>query len=127
MFGKRSLEDFADAVNTAHSILQAIVDSFNADPRGFDFDGATFRAELDARRDELTPDERRVLAKNLKELAALVGQMADHRSRASLTRREGDIERGLFSGEQDPASAIDALKWLSGYWDSQRDSAPDTP
>jgi hypothetical protein len=75
------------------------------------------REEIDARQSELTPDERRVLAKNLRELGGLIAEMAEHRSRATLMRRGEEIERQLINGEVSPHSAIDTMKWLSGYLD----------
>lgn len=122
VFGKRSLEDFADAIATTYSILQALSDSFDPAPKQTThFDQATVREELEARQSELTPDERRVLAKNLRELGGLIADMAEHRSRATLMRREDEIERQLMSGEITPHSAIDAMKWFSGYLDGVQD------
>jgi hypothetical protein len=124
IFGKRSLEDFAAAVGTSFSILQAFSDSFDPQGKqsGIRFDQSTVRAEIEAQMRELTPDLRKVLAKNLKELAQLIISMAEHRSKANLIRREEDIERQLLSGEQQPQSAIDTLKWLSGYLDGLQDN-----
>lgn len=114
--GSQSLEGFANGINVAFTIMQALSDSFDPVNRPvLNFDQDTVWAELDARASELTADERRVLAKNLKELAHLIIVMADHRSKSSIMRREEDIERQLYSGEQAPHSAIDTMKWLSGY------------
>ncbi|MBC7869964.1 MAG: hypothetical protein H7Y09_03935, partial [Chitinophagaceae bacterium] len=126
MLGKRSLEDFADAIGTTYAILQIISDSFDRDGRqAIAFDQPTVRAELDSRQSELTPDERKVLAKNLKELAQVVILMADNRSKAAFGRRGEDIERGLLKGEQQPQSAIDTIKWLSGYFDGMQQKTQD--
>ena len=121
MMGKRSLEEFADAIGTAYSILQALTDSFDTNRQQFNFDPLTVRSELDARGSELTPDERSVLAKNLRELADLITNMADRRSKATLIRREEDIERQLLAGDQEPESAIDTMRWLSGYLSGLQD------
>jgi hypothetical protein len=116
VLGKKSLEEFASAIGTAFAVLQALSDSFDPIPRqSFAFDAATVRDELDARQGDLTPDERRVLAKNLRELGGLIADMAEQRSRATLIRREEEIDRQLMAGELIPHSAIDAMKWLSGY------------
>ncbi len=117
MMGGRSLVEFAQAINTTFSVLEDLSDSFDpAKDRGvLDFDQATVRAELDAQVGELEVDERSVLAKNLKELAQVVIHMAEQRSKATLIRREDNIERQLLSGEQEPHSAVDTMKWLSGY------------
>jgi hypothetical protein len=116
VFGKRTLEEFAEAIGTAYTVLQALSDSFDPESRHIvAIDQNTLRAELESREEEITPDARRVLAKNLKELGALIADMAEHRSRASLIRREEEVERQLMTGEQQPQSAIDMMKWLSGY------------
>lgn len=118
VFNKRSFEEFAEAVAMTYSILQGLSDAFDPAPKSSStLDPVTLRQELDIRRDELTPDERRVLAKNLKELNGLIGVMNEHRSRATLIRREEELERQLLSGEYTPQSAMDMLKWLSGYLD----------
>lgn len=116
LMGKRSLNEFASDIGAAFSILQLLSDSFDPSNRqSLDFDQETVRMELDTHEDELTPNERNLLAKNLKELAQLVILMADNRSKSTLIRREGNIERQLLTGEQSPQSAIDTMKWLSGY------------
>ncbi|MFW5691769.1 MAG: hypothetical protein ACOCX3_00300 [Chloroflexota bacterium] len=120
MLGKRSLDEFADAIGTAYSVLQAFFDSFDGKQQ-FEFEALTVREELEARGAELTPDERSVLAKNLKELAELVTQLADNRSKSTLIRREEDIERQLLSGDQQPHGAIDTIRWLSGYLSGLQD------
>jgi hypothetical protein len=124
MLGKRTMQDFAQALNTAFSILEDITESF--DPslrRPVSFDEDTVRAELDARQEELTEDERRILAKNFKELAQLIGEMGDHRSKANIMRRGDNIDRQLMTGEQQPASAVDVMKWMAGYLDGIQDQA----
>lgn len=117
IFGRgRTLEDFANAIGTAYTILQALSDSFDPAPKqSTSLDQSTLRSELETRRDELTPDERRVLAKNLKELSGLIVEMSDYRSRANLMRREDELERQLMKGEHQPQSAIDMMKWFAGY------------
>lgn len=126
VLNRRSLEEFADAIATAYSILQALSDSFDPAPKqAVYFDQATMREELEARQAELTPEERRVLAKNLRELGGLIAEMAEHRRRATLIRREDEIERQLMAGEITPNSAIDAMKWLSGYLDGAQNRDED--
>jgi hypothetical protein len=128
IFGKRSLEDFAGAVGTAYAILQALSDAFDPEPRhSAQVDQITLRAELEAHADELPEDEQRILAKNLKELGNLIADMAENRSRATLIRREEEVERQLMTGEQQPQSAIDMMKWLSGYLEGVQDEDFDEP
>lgn len=121
LMNKRSLEEFADAISTAYGVLQAFSDSFD-DRQTAQFDQQTIRQELDARGAELTPDERNILAKNLRELAELITEIAERRSKATLIRREEEIERQLLSGAQSPQSAIDTMRWLSGYLGGQQDN-----
>ncbi len=116
MLGKRSLPQFAEDVSTAYAILQGLVESFDPSAkRAVSFDPPTIRLELDARSEELSPHELKILANNFKELAQLVTAMADNRSKATLMRRGDDVDRQLMTGEQQPHSAVDALKWMSGY------------
>ena len=116
MLGKRSLAQFAEDVSTAYAILQGLAESFDpSTKRAVSFDPATIRMEMDARSEELSPHELKILANNFKELAQLVTAMADNRSKATLMRRGDDVDRQLMTGEQQPHSAVDALKWMSGY------------
>lgn len=124
MLGKRSLQDFAKALDTAFSVLEDLAESFDPSPkRAVSFDEGTIRAELDARQTELSDQERQILAKNFKELAQLIGDMGDRRSKANLMRRGENIDRQLMAGEQQPASAVDAMKWMSGYLDGTQDKS----
>lgn len=116
LLGKRNLQQLAADVGTAYAILQALSDSFDpSSKRAASFEQATMRAELDARSDELTPHEQQILANNFKELAQLIPGMGDNRTKASLMRRGDDVDRLLMIGDQQPQSAVDALKWLAGY------------
>ncbi len=118
MLGKRSIGEFASAINIAFSVLEDIADSFDPSPRrAVSFDEGTIRAELDARKSELSDQELRILTTNFRELAQLIGEMGDHRSKANLMRRGENIDRQLMSGEQQPDSAVDVMKWVAGYLD----------
>lgn len=117
--GNRSLSEFAVAVQSAYDVLAGLAESFDPNPkRPAEFDAGMLRAELDARDDQLPPESRQVLANNLKELAQIIGNMGDNRTKATLIRRGDDLDRDLMAGEQAPHSAVDALKWLAGYWGS---------
>lgn len=116
MAGKRTLAQFAEDVATAHAVLLAFADSFDPNAkRALQFDPVTFRYELESHLSELADPERKILANNLKELAALIAVMAEHRSKASLVRRAEDVDRLLMAGDSDPHGAVDALKWMSGF------------
>ncbi len=126
MLGHRSLKEFAEAINTAFAVLDDLAESFEATAkRPVNLDQNTLRAELDAREGELSPHESQVLANNLKELAQLIAEMGDNRSKANLMRRGDDLDRDLMSGEQKPHSAVDAMKWLAGYWAGAQEKGED--
>jgi hypothetical protein len=116
MLGKRTLRQFSDDIDTALSVLQGLAEAFDPSARRpFTFDASTIREELDARCPDLTEAERKILINTLKELADTIANLGDNRSKASLMRRSDELDRQLASGEQDPHSAVDALKWMSGY------------
>jgi hypothetical protein len=128
MLGKRSTSDFAQAINISFSVLSDIAQSFDPSPKfTINFDEDTIRAELDSRKGELSEQERKILVNNLKELAQLIGEMGDHRSKANLMRRGDNVDRQLIMGEQQPTSAVDALKWIAGYLDGvqEKESSED--
>lgn len=114
MLNNRSMAEFAEAVNIVYNVLADMAQSFDPSPKqATSFDEETVRSELNSRRDELTEQEWHILAKNFRELASLIGVMGDHRSRASLVRQ--NVDRQLLAGEQQPESAVDAMKWMAGY------------
>ncbi len=126
MLGKRSLSEFAEDVTTAYAVLQGLAELFDPSPkRTVSFDPATIRLEMDTRAEELSPQEMKILANNFKELAQLIASMADSRSKATLIRRGDDVDRQLMTGEQMPHSAVDALKWMSGYLSGTQEKAPE--
>jgi hypothetical protein len=116
VIGQRSLTEFAEAIATTYTILQALSEGFDPEGKsGMAVDSGTIRTELDARAEELSTEQRQVLATNLRELAQLVTTLADNRSKPSIMRSDESVERQLFTGEQQPQSAIDVMRWLSGY------------
>lgn len=115
ILGNRSLEEFAEAVSTSFSILQALSEGFDPDDKHVD--SAALRSELESRSDELSSDLRHILATNLKELATIITTLADSRSKPSIMKSDDTLERQLLTGEQQPQSAVDVMRWLSGYLD----------
>jgi hypothetical protein len=114
LLGKRTLQELAADIKTAYTVLEALADSFEPTPKHpLSFDQDTVRTELDARENELAVQERTIFANHLKELAQLIASMGDNRSKSNIVRR--DLDRQLMTGEQQPQSAVDALKWLAGY------------
>lgn len=114
--GKRSLAQFAEDINAAFAVLQALSEAFDPAPRrALRFDPHIIRDELDARLEELSPHQLKILANNLKDLADLIATMGDSRSKSSVLRRGEDITHQLLTGEQEPHSAVDTLKWMGGY------------
>ncbi len=117
VLGGRSLTEFADAISTTYSTLQALANAF--DPEGKAqtvVDSSTIRSEIAKRAPELPVDVRHVLATNLKDLAQLITALAENRSKGFM-RSDNSVERQLVTGEQQPQSAIDVMRWLSGYLD----------
>ncbi len=127
MLGKRSLKTFTEDLDTAFRILQGMSEAFDPSARrAAAFDAAVIREELDARRAELTEAELKILTNTLKELATLIAELGDNRSKATIMRRGDDIDRQLITGEQTPHSAVDTLKWMAGYLSgAQSDDAAD--
>ncbi|MDQ7024890.1 MAG: hypothetical protein Q9P44_04955 [Anaerolineae bacterium] len=116
VIGQRTLEEFASDIHVTFTILQALSESFDPDGKvNIHIDSATMRGELEAREDELPTEMRQVLATNLKELAQLITTLSDNRSKPSIIRRDEAVERQLSTGEAQPHSAIDVMRWLSGY------------
>lgn len=123
LLGKRTLVEFASEVNATFALLQALADAFDPSPKqpaaGFDPD--MVRTELAGHQEELNAQERKLLAKNLKELAQVIMSIAENRSKGSLIRRDDELDRQLITGAETPHSAMDTLKWLSGYLDGAQD------
>ncbi|MCA9914256.1 MAG: hypothetical protein KC496_12955, partial [Anaerolineae bacterium] len=114
--GSRSLAEFGEAVHTTYNLLQALSESFDpGNGLGTNVDTLTLRRELQIRADEMPQEARYVLASNLKGLAQLITALADNRSKPGIIRRDDRLERSLATGEQPPQSAIDMLRWFSGY------------
>jgi hypothetical protein len=114
LLGTRDLVEFADAVHTAYSILESITEAFDKEQLS-EIDSETIRDELDAVSDELPADERHILAKNLRELAQYITQMADNRSKPSIMKSDEAIDRQFMQGEGNPQGSIDTMKWIAGY------------
>lgn len=126
MLGKRTLKTFTEDLDTAFRILQGMSEAFDPSVRRtVAFDPAVIREELDSRRGELTEAELKILTNTLKELATLIAELGDNRSKASLMRRGEDIDRQLITGEQTPHSAVDSLKWMAGYLSGAQSAAAD--
>ncbi len=122
LLGQRDLRQFAAAMEATYSILDMLSDSFDpTDKRIVRFDPETARVELEARDDQLSSQEQHVLANNLKEVARLIAAMGDNRTHANLLKRKDDLDRELMSGEEEPHSAVDAMKWMAGYWGGTQD------
>ncbi len=122
LLGQRPLEELARSVTVTYALLEMMADAFDPGVKNdVNFDQATMHFELDAHITDMTPDERKVMAKDFKELAQLIVTLADNRSKASLRRSDEHLDRQLMSGEHSPQSAIDVMKWLSGYLDGAQD------
>lgn len=115
MLGKRTLADFAASVAGALALLQSLDEAYEvALKREHGFDAEVIRMDLGERLPELSPADVRLLANQLAALAQLIGELGDSRTKPALLRRE-DADQMLAHGETEPHSAVDALKWMSGY------------
>ena len=127
IIGQRSLSDFAQDISTAYTILQAMSDAFDpTSKQTVTVDIAMLRSLIDAQQGDLQQDARHVLAANLRELVQIITSLADKRSKPSLIRSDEVLDRQLVSGEVAPQSAIDVLKWLSGYLEGSHNGEGDT-
>jgi hypothetical protein len=116
MMGKRTLKQFAEDVHLTLAALELVMNAFDGEVRrDFEFEPAAMRRELELRQTELNDQERQILASDLKELAHLIGVLGDHRSKASLIRREEEVDRHLLLGDQLPHGGVDVLKWMAGF------------
>lgn len=116
LLGKRSLKQLADEVRLTVTMLEAWMSAFDSDDkRVMTLDSETMRTELDTHQDDLSDQERHILSRDLKEMAHLIGVLGDHRTKASLIRREDEVDRQLMQGDGEPHGAVDMLKWMSGY------------
>ncbi len=111
----RDAVDFAEAINTAFTIVEQFTDAFDAAPT--EIDSRTIRSEVDALSQALTSEQRHILATNLRNLAQRITHMAENRSKPSLIRSDDSIDRQLMHGEAHPHGAIDMMKWVAGYLD----------
>lgn len=121
LFGGRDIETFAREVATAYDVMQAFAEAFEPSAKEpLHFEQLTVREELD-QHDALAVHERNILANNLKELASLIAEMGDSRTKGGIVRRGVDLNRQLMNGEQQPQSAVDVMKWLAGYLNGAQD------
>lgn len=117
VIGKRDVHTFAQDVSTAYEVLETLSEAFEPSARNApgNFEPQTVRALLATMTQELSPQQRQILANSLKELANVVAHMGDTRTRAGLGRTKDALDRQFSKGEQTPQSAIDAMKWIAGY------------
>ncbi|MCY4020055.1 MAG: hypothetical protein OXG39_11665 [Chloroflexi bacterium] len=112
----RDPANFAQAINAACTLVEHITDAFDH-AHLTHIDPQTVRRELAPVRDVLSADERHILANNLRNLAHLMIEMAENRSKPSLIRSDDSIDRQLNLGEAHPHGSIDMMKWVAGYLD----------
>lgn len=112
----RDPANFAQVINAACTLVEHITDAFDH-AHLTDIDPDTVRRELSLVRDVLSADERHILANNLRNLAHLMTEMAENRSKPSLIRSDDSIDRQLNLGEAQPHGSIDMMKWVAGYLD----------
>lgn len=110
----RDLRQWAEDIATTYRVLKALSEGFDPDKRTGDIDTATLQRLLNAV-NEWPADQKQVLAATLRDLAELLPEMADARTKPTLIRSDDQLERRLMSGELAPQSAIDVMRWLAGF------------
>jgi hypothetical protein len=127
LLGKHDIESFTAAIDTAYELLETLAESFEPSERGNDihFDPETVRATLTEMSTDLKPHQRQILSNSLKELAGLISRMGDNRTKAGLARRGDSVDRQLQTGEQMPGGAVDAMKWMAGFFSGAQDTEED--
>ena len=117
LVGPARIREFAAQLRQTLTSLEALALAFEPlATREMQFDDEAAQAELLANAQGLTREEAAVLGKDCQELAHLLAELSDHRTRGNVMRGNEELERRLMSGQQMPAGAVDALKWLAGYW-----------
>ena len=117
LVGPADAHEFAAQLRRTLASLQALAQAFEPlATRDTHFDGEAAQAELRSNAGGLSQEEAAVLGKDCQELAHLLTQLAEHRTRGNVRRSGEELERRLMSGSQPPGGAIDALKWLAGFW-----------
>ncbi len=112
----RDPAQFAEAIDFAFTFIENITEAFD-DARLSEIDGRTVRREVDALSQDLSSEQRHILANNLRNLAYRITVMAEKRSKPSLIRSDDSIEQQLMHGEANPHGSIDMMKWIAGYLD----------
>jgi hypothetical protein len=114
LFADRDLRQWAEDIATTYRVLRALSEGFDPEQRSGSIDVLTLQRLLIAAAD-WPSDQKQVLAANLRDLAELLPIMADARTKPSLIRSDDQLERRLMSGELQPQSAIDVMRWLAGF------------
>ncbi len=114
LFADRDLRQWAEDIATTYRVLRALSEGFDPEQRSGSIDVLTLQRLLIAAAD-WPSDQKQVLAANLRDLAELLPTMADARTKPSLIRSDDQLERRLMSGELQPQSAIDVMRWLAGF------------
>ncbi len=114
LFADRDLRQWAEDIATTYRVLRALSEGFDPEQRSGSIDVLTLQRLLVAA-SNWPSDQKQVLAANLRDLAELLPTMADARTKPSLMRSDEQLERRLMSGELQPQSAIDVMRWLAGF------------
>ncbi len=108
--------------------LVMLADAFEPlSQNGMQFDGEAAQMALRTHASGLSQEEERVLGKDCQELAHLLTQLAEHRTRGNVIRGAEELERRLMAGSQAPQGALDMLKWFAGYWGGLQDRSTKAP
>ena len=121
LVGLADVHAFAAQLRQTLESLQALAFAFEPlVTKDIHFDDEAAQAELRSNAHGLSQEEAAVLGKDCQELAHLLTELAEHRTRGNVMRSAEELERRLMAGVQPPSGAIDALKWLAGFWSGRQ-------
>ena len=121
LVGPADVHAFAAQLRQTLESLQALAFAFEPlVTKDMYFDDEAAQAELRSNAHGLSQEEAAVLGKDCQELAHLLTELAEHRTRGNVMRSAEELERRLMAGLQPPSGAIDALKWLAGFWSGRQ-------
>lgn len=117
LLGDADTVTLVERINNAYQTLETLSDAFDSfNDSDNPFDPQTARDILGDTAEDLTPQQRQIFANSLKGMATLVISMNEKRTRPGIGRPAEKLDRQLITGEQSPQSAVDALKWMSGFF-----------
>ena len=116
VMGKMSLSDLSQQVDLTYQLLLGFSEAFDSEQRSAKLHLPTIECQLKETMKDASLQDREILADSLGRLASLISALADKRTKPGIGRRADELDRQLASGKQEPASALDMMKWMAGYF-----------